>query len=135
MCNNETMKRCIDIKCVLVVDGELIRRPQSLIVKTGEELELMCITSLENIPVNWIHTTPGSGNEGNIFASGAIVDLYQEKFHIKSQLFGEYTLVLKNAQLEDGGTYTCEDNAGLGPDRASADVIVLGSYYILYSAA
>ena len=39
---------------------------------------------------------------------------------------GEFTLVLNRAQLSDGGTYTCVDNNGVGPDNTSAEIIILG---------
>ena len=40
------------------------------------------------------------------------------------------TLTLNNVSLSDGGSYNCIDKLGMG-EMASAELIVLGTYYTL----
>ena len=65
-------------------------------------------------------------NNEILFNTGLIVYKYHDKFTMRTVDKGEFTLVLNRAQLSDGGTYTCVDNNGVGPDSASAEIIVLG---------
>ena len=65
-------------------------------------------------------------NSEILFISGFIAYKYQDKFTMRTIVEGEFTLVLNRAQMSDGGTYTCVDNNGVGPENGSAEIIILG---------
>lgn len=47
-----------------------------------------------------------------------------------TSVVGEYTLMIPNITVADNGTYTCIDEAGFGPDIASASLHVIGKNII-----
>ena len=100
--------------------------PTNVVSKTGEAVELRCSTDSNIIPVDWLFTSTDATKPQRIFSSGGIVSAFRSRFDVRKNITGEYTLVFHVVQLSDSGTYTCVDQSGEGPDRASAELIVLG---------
>ena len=98
-----------------------------MFIKAGEALELPCVTNNQKrIPVTWFYAKVGTKDNIPIFSSNTITDAYAHKISVRKASEGEYTLLFSSVQPSDRGKYTCVDNAGLGPDNATADITILG---------
>ena len=74
------------------------------------------------VPVNWVF----SGETACIYCAGSLTYDFIGRYSVKTSVAGEYTLRVENITVNDGGIYTCIDNAGFGPEEASAYLIVTG---------
>ena len=67
-----------------------------------------------------------SGEADCIYCSGFLSYKYIGRYSVEASGDGNYTLRVENITMLDAGTYTCIDDAGLGPDVASADLKLIG---------
>ena len=74
------------------------------------------------VPVDWRF----SGDKDCIYCSGVLSHKYIGRYSVNASVVGEYTLRVENITKKDEGVYTCIDNAGFGPDEASAELTVVG---------
>ena len=74
------------------------------------------------VPVDWRF----SGEEDCIYCSGFLSYKYIGRYSVNASVAGEYTLRVENITKKDEGVYTCIDNAGFGPDEASASLTING---------
>ena len=75
-------------------------------------------------PVDWRF----SGDEDCIYCSGFLSYKYIGHYSVNASVSGEYTLRVDNITQNDAGVYTCIDDAGFGPDVASAVLTIIGKH-------
>ena len=85
-------------------------------------MELKC-KSNESEPIDWDYRPVTSQNYIRIVIGGRMDNRLKRKF--TAQKDGVNTLTIKNASLEDGGTYKCIDQQGHG-ETATAEIVVIG---------
>ena len=73
------------------------------------------------VPVDWRF----SGDKDCIYCD-VLSHKFIGRFSVNASVVGEYTLRVENITKTDEGVYTCIDNAGFGPDKASAKLTVVG---------
>ena len=113
------------IQIVLGVVATLTQKPQDAVLRIGENASFECGTSLEN-PVNWNFQSSTTSEVNQLVSAGDLDDDLKWKFQTFKN--GVYKLKLFNVTVEDVGRYICIDNTGLGPDQASAELILLGKF-------
>ena len=67
-----------------------------------------------------------TSKEKRLVFGGDLDDDLKRKFQFVKN--GIYKLKLSNVTVEDVGSYICIDNTGLGPDKASAELILLSKF-------
>ena len=76
----------------------------------------------ELVPVKWEF----DGEKDCIFCIGMLTYRYIGRYSVNESVVGEYTLRVENITKNDSGIYTCIDDSGSGPERASAGLVVEG---------
>ena len=121
------------IQCAVDVSGELISKPQSTEVHVGNNARLSCQSDNE-YPVNWEVIFSSFREQVQICYSGKILEDYVEKYalHTDAEVTPRaYNLIIRNAESNDAGEYTCTERKGLGESAsASLTVIALGKDYV-----
>ena len=74
------------------------------------------------VPVQWEF----SGEEDCVNCIGTLIYKYIGRYSVDTSVVGEYTLRVEIITKNDSGIYRCIDDAGSGPDEASAWLIVNG---------
>ena len=90
-----------------------------MVAQFGETVHLNCTTTQE-IYIDWHH------NSDVIYVNGLIDDSLRSKYSIDTSTDGEYTLVIHNVTVAEGGEYKCIDNAGQGPELVTYILAVKG---------
>ena len=104
----------------------LTTRPHNVTIFAYESAEFHCgsNTTIHGtsvlVPVNWEF----SGEKDCVFCIGMLTYKYIGRYSVNTSVVGEYTLRVENITLNDNGVYTCIDDAGFGPDQASASLMV-----------
>ena len=111
---------------ILGVVATLTQKPQDAVLRIGEDTSFECGTSLENRPVDWKFQSLATSEVKRLVFGGDLVHDLKWKFQILKNLV--YKLQISNVTVEDVGTYICIDDTGLGPDQASAELILLGKF-------
>ena len=110
--------------------GPLTTRPENRTLVIGESVDFHCSTYTrvietgEFVPVNWMFDKA----KDCVYCNGQISKSHNERLYVKTSAMGEYTLHIQDIMMEDSGVYTCINNAGYGPDEASAILVVKGEY-------
>ena len=107
-------------------NSSLTTRPQNATKFVRESVEFHCGSNAtvhgttDLVPVNWEF----SGEKDCVFCIGTLTYKYIGRYYVNTSAVGEYTLRLENITQNDSGIYTCIDDAGFGPDEASAALTV-----------
>jgi len=101
----------------------------SLNVSVGDDASFSCES---DTPVNWQRQLFSSSAESDrICYQGEIVKGYESEYSLdidNTHKPRKYTLTILSADKDDAGTYTCIENAGLGPGSVSANLTVYGKH-------
>ena len=109
------------------VGSELTTRPVNATRYVGESVEFHCgsnatIYGTSNlVPVNWVF----SKEKDCVYCIGTLTYKYIGRYYVNTSVPGQYPLRVVNSTKNDSGVYTCIDDAGFGPDVASAVLIVV----------
>ena len=57
---------------------------------------------------------------------GTLTHKYIGRYSVNTSVVGQYSLHIENVTKNDSGIYRCIDDAGFGPDNASAWLFVTG---------
>ena len=113
--------------CALTIRPHILTgfRHESVDIHCGSSTTLLHGNGKEQrIPVDWEFT--GKNGIKYLYLSGILTYKYEDRFSVNTTVAGEYTLHVKNITDDDEGDYRCIDDAGFGPDEASAHLKVTG---------
>lgn len=114
---------------ILATNADIITRPQNISTVTGRSVQLTCSTS-GTAPVNWEFMTDDKTRYDRIYSTGTVVNVHCERFVATHESTNKLTIL--NASLSDAGSYKCRDNAGQGPQVATATLNVIGEFGFIY---
>jgi len=81
----------------------LVARPKMMTALSGNALMLDC-SQKPVAPVNWTYMHSPDSEVQHIITDGSVVSDYTDRFDIHGS-----SLVIREVQLSDGGSYTCSD--------------------------
>jgi len=112
------------------VSCRLIVKPSNtvIVVTSGHSTTVRCSTNFTNSSVCWFHTPVGSSDYDILFINNKLVQSVAHRYDIqrsKSDIGASFDLVVKSAELEDAGRYSCRDDNGRGKDAGTGELVVV----------
>jgi len=105
--------------------NKIITPPQSIAALVGESVRINCESNI-NEPAEFISWRPGKPETTGIqliYESGILAEHLRSRMSVERN-GGISALVIRSVGLDDGGTYRCIDEGGIG-QRAVAELIVI----------
>jgi len=96
----------------------------------GQTFTLPCRTSRGKSAIWWYQDNPMASDEDIINVRGDVMNGFKRsgRFTLRSDVEGDYSLVIENISLSDAGLYTCVIDDGYG-DRFVTRINVSGNTY------
>ena len=113
---------------LFVVTGirrDLVVVPNDVVAQEGDTVQFVCRPD-ESYLVNWAVTPVQDSLPTDVFYHGALDGAFSARHRVHRRIDGLFQLVIRDVTKSDAGKYTCLDHEGSGPERASAQLIVLG---------
>jgi len=109
-----------------------VAHPSNVAVPTNNAAATFtCATT--STSVNWYYLAPGATALSSSFAPLCNVkDAYKSVYHTESSAAGVCILTINSIQLENAGTYVCQDH--LTTSFSTAELVVLGKYGTEFSS-
>jgi len=112
-----------------LTSAALTVRPRNTVVLSGKHAHLVCQTNVSTAAsLSWKFTSVDGEQQAFIYNdNGLNPDYRRRSVSVKTNSStGVYQLLFDTVQLDDAGTYTCQDDGGIGEPRA-AWMAVLGT--------
>lgn len=96
--------------------------PRNTVVRRGERAQLICQTNVSTAAsLSWKFTSVDGEKQKFIYnENGLNPDYRRRNVRVeRSSSTGVYQLLFDAVQLDDAGTYTCQDDGGIGEPRAA----------------
>jgi hypothetical protein len=106
--------------------NKIVTPPQSIAALVGESVRITCESDIINEPVEFVSWRPGGSESKNIrliYEIRILAERLRSRMSVERN-GGIFTLVIRSVGLDDGGTYRCVDDGGIG-QRAVAQLIVI----------
>jgi len=116
---------------------ELLQRPRNTVVLRGQSAVLHCRTDTTTsadstaAALSWKFTSVDGTVQKFIYNDNGLNPAYSRRnINVRiNETLGEYQLVFGAIDLDDAGTYTCQDGGGIGEAHA-AWIAVLGLFML-----
>ena len=84
------------------------------------------------MPVSWKYTQVGHSEEEFLFHAGDLNYKYQDRYYIDSSTRGQYDIIIKQVEINNGGLYICTERGNFGDDLKAIELNVLGKHTSQY---